>query len=130
MDGILLTSPTGEIFSANPAMCDMVHRSEEEICSLGRNGIVDTSDPRLALALEKRLRTGRFSGELTLLRKDGSKFPAEVSTVLFKDKKGADHTSMIIRDITERKRAEEELIKNEALLSTGRREPSVNILHH
>ena len=119
MDGILLTSPTGEIFSANPAMCNMVRRSEEEICLLGRNGVVDASDPRLAPALEKRLKTGRFSGELTLLHKDGSKFPAEVSTVLFKDKKGTDHTSMIIRDITERKRAEEELIKNEALLSTA-----------
>ena len=36
MDGILLTSPAGEIFSANPAACRMFNRSEEEICSLGR----------------------------------------------------------------------------------------------
>ena len=104
LDGILLTAPTGEIFSANPAVCKMLDRSEEEICLLGRDGVVDISDPRLDHALEERANTGRFSGELTLVRKDGSKFPAEVSTVIYKDRKGIDCTSMVIRDITERKR--------------------------
>ena len=119
MDGILLTSPAGEIFSANPAACKMFNRSEEEICLLGRKCIVDASDPRLAPALEDRAKTGRFSGELTLLRKDGTKFPAEVSTVLFKDKKGAGRSSMVIRDIAERKRAEEALRMSEAKLSNA-----------
>jgi PAS domain S-box-containing protein len=118
MDGILLTAPTGEIFSANPAACKMLNRSEEEICLLGRNSVVDVTDPRLADSLEERARTGRFSGELTLMRKDGSKFPAEVSSVIFKDKKGFDHTSMIIKDITERKRAEEVLRENENRMRT------------
>ena len=91
----------------------MFQRTEEELCSIGRKGIVDASDPRLAIALKERTRTGRFIGELTLLRKDGSKFSAEMSSVIFKGKKGNNHTSMIIRNITERKRAEEELRESE-----------------
>ncbi|HTX17452.1 MAG TPA: PAS domain S-box protein [Bacteroidota bacterium] len=106
MDGMLLTSPTGEIYSANPAACRMIRRSEKEIRAVGRSGIVDRDDPRLASALKERARTGRFNGELTLLRKGGEKFPAEVSSVLFRDSKGVEQTSMVIRDISERKHAE------------------------
>ena len=119
MDGILFTSAAGEILSANPAACRMFNRSEEEICSLGRKCIVDESDPRLANALDERTKTGKFSGELTLLRSDGTKFPAEVSAVLFKDKKGIGRSSMVIRDITERNRAEEALRMSEAKLSNA-----------
>jgi len=73
---------------------------------VGRAGIVDISDPRLPKAIEERARTGRFSGELIFLRRDGAKFPGEISSAIFKDANGKLKTSMIIRDITERKQAE------------------------
>jgi signal transduction histidine kinase len=63
----------------------------------------------LRAALDERERTGRFHGELTLLRRDGSKFLAELSSAVFRDQEGEVRTSMVIRDITERKRAEEAL---------------------
>ena len=110
-DGILLTAPDGSILAANPAACRMLQRSEEEICRAGRSGLVDTSDPRLAPALEERARTGEFTGELFMLRRDGTRFPAEVSSNVFTDKDGQLRTSMIIRDVTERRQAEEMLIK-------------------
>ena len=69
---------------------------------------MDITDARLPAALEQRTRTGRFKGELTLLRKDGTPFPGEVSTALFRSPDGMVKTSMIIRDITDRKRAEHE----------------------
>ncbi|MEN6312457.1 MAG: PAS domain S-box protein, partial [Acidobacteriota bacterium] len=109
LDAIFLTAPDGEIFYANRAACKMLGRTKEEICSLGRNGIIDTSDPRLSAALEERARTGRFGGELTYVRKDGSKFPGEVSSVIYRDKEGRQRTSMIVRDLTERKRTKEAL---------------------
>lgn len=109
IDAVLLTAPDGRILAANPAACSILGHSEEDICRLGREGIVDLTDPCLAPALEERARTGRFRGELRFVRSDGSVFPSEISTVIFTDQDRNLKTSMIIRDITERKRAEEEL---------------------
>ncbi len=108
-DAILLTSPDGRILSANPAACRLFGRSEEEIKTVGRNGVLDCTDPRLAAALEERSRTGKFTGELTYVRKDGLKFPGEISTAVFRDRKHEARTSMIVRDITERRQTEEAL---------------------
>jgi len=111
IDGILLTAPDGTILAANPAACRMFQRTEEEICQSGRSGLVDVSDPRLAVALEERARSGEYTSELFLLRKDGTHFPAEISSGLFKDSDSHFRTSMIIRDITERRQTEETLVK-------------------
>jgi PAS domain S-box-containing protein len=109
MDAILLTSPDGSIQSANPAACALFQRTEDEIIKTGRDGVVDTTDPRFSTALEERARTGRVKEELTLLRKDGIRFPGEISSSIFTDRTGQKRSSMIIRDITERKQAEEEI---------------------
>jgi PAS domain S-box-containing protein len=116
LDAVLLTAPDGRIFAANPAACRMFARSEAEIVRLGRNGIVDVADPRLAIALAEREHTGRFCGELTFIRGNGDRFPGEISTALFRDPNGELRTSMVIRDITERKRAESALRESEAIL--------------
>ena len=105
IDGVLLTAPDGRVFAANPEACRMLGRTEEELCAVGRAGVVDQSDPRLPVVLDERLRTGKFRNELTLVRKDGSRFPAEVSSGVFVDRDGDFRTSMVVRDITERKQA-------------------------
>lgn len=109
LDAILLTVPDGRILSANKAAEKMFMRSEEEICRLGRGGVIDISDPRLNVALEERERTGIFNGELTGVRADGTKFPIEISSSIFLDKQGNRKSSMIIRDISEKKKAEEKI---------------------
>jgi PAS domain S-box-containing protein len=113
LDGILLTAPDGSVLAANPAACRMFGYTEDEFRTLGRAAVVDPDDPRLAAALDERRRTGRFQGELTFVRKDGSRIPVEVSTRVFRDADGAERTSMFIRDATERKRAEEALAASE-----------------
>ncbi len=72
---------------------------------------MDINDPRLPVLVEERARTGKAYGELTMLRKDGSGFPVELSSSVFVDRHGEKKTSMVIRDITERKRAEEQILK-------------------
>jgi PAS domain S-box-containing protein len=111
MDAILLTSPDGSIHSANPAACTMFQRTEEEIIKLGRNALADINDPRLFSLIEERTRTGKAKGELNMIRKDGTRFPVELSASVFIDPGGAVLSSMIIRDITEQKNAEEQLLR-------------------
>ncbi len=106
-EGILLTEPGGGILAANSSACGMLGWTEQELRQIGREGLVDLSDPRLPFALEERRRLGKFKSELTLVRKDGTQFLAEVSSGVFKDKDGNLRTSMIVRDVTERKSAEE-----------------------
>lgn len=109
IDGVLITAPDGRVLGANPSACKMFQRTEQEILQVGRAGLVDTSDPRLAIALEERKRTGKFMGELTMLRKDGTKFIGEISTSVFFDRDGNAKTSMVIRDITQRILLEEQI---------------------
>ena len=109
MDAILLTVKDGRILTANAAACEIFKMTHFEICDSRRIDIVDNTDPRLQPLLEERNRTGRAKGELTFKRKDGSKFPGEITSVLFTDDYGNEKTSMTIRDITERIRAEDKL---------------------
>lgn len=108
LDGILLTSPDGRILDANPSACVIFGRTREEIIAAGREGLMDRSDPELARLIEVRKRTGKVHGELTARRCDGTVFPIEVSSVVFRDLEGNDRTCMILRDVSQRKRAEAE----------------------
>ncbi|HSP40492.1 MAG TPA: PAS domain S-box protein [Gillisia sp.] len=113
LDGILLTAPDGRIFAANASACQMFQRTEEEICEVGRSGVVDLCDPRAALAIKERDIIGKVLTEINMVRKDGSIFPASLSSAIFENAIGEKQTSTIIRDISETKRAEQELIKSE-----------------
>jgi PAS domain S-box-containing protein len=107
MDGLMLTAPDGRILDANPAACVIFGRSREEILQAGREGLIDTSDPRIAGLIAERQKTGKVHGELNARRKDGTLFPLEFSSMLFTTPEGEPRTCMIMRDISSRKKADE-----------------------
>lgn len=109
MDGILLTDPDGKILAANPAACNIFNIPEAELIKRNRDQLVDITDPNLTKLLDERAKKGKARGELIMLRKTGEPFTAEISSALFKDAEGAVKSSMIIRDITARKKAEKEI---------------------
>jgi PAS domain S-box-containing protein len=111
MDGILLTVTDGDILAANPAACAIFQMTEKEICRVGRLALVDTTEPRFAVGLKERKLTGKASTQITCIRKDGSKFPGELTSAVFKDGTGNPRTSIIIRDISARKEAEVEALR-------------------
>jgi PAS domain S-box-containing protein len=107
IDAILLATPEGNLLAANPEACRMFGRSQEELCALGRPAILDPEDPKLHALLAERERTGAFRGELSFKRKDGSRFPGEISSAFYVDRWGRKLASVTIRDVSERKRADE-----------------------
>jgi PAS domain S-box-containing protein len=121
LDGILLTAPNGAIFAANRAACEMLGRTEKEICEGGRTLTVDETDPRLPKILEERAHTGRFLGELNHRRKDGTIFPVEFSSTVFTSANGELRSNIILRDITERKKSEQALKDSEERLALAMR---------
>jgi PAS domain S-box-containing protein len=117
LDAVLLSSPDGSIEAANAAACEMFQMTQDELRQAGRSGIVDKSDPRLARFLEERAKAGSFRGELNFKRKDGTIFPGEISSGVFTGQGGVARTAMIIRDITERKQAEEAMRREAQILA-------------
>ncbi len=115
IDGIILTQVGGTVRSANPAICEMLGYTQDEIIEKKRWDIFDFSDPESQQ--NQSHEDGSFKGELFLLHKNGDRIPCEVSSVLFTDSQGRSYHSTIVRDITKQKQAEEELRNREMILS-------------
>jgi PAS domain S-box-containing protein len=113
ISGILITTPDGSVIAANPSAQKILDMTEEEIIRNGIDGIVDTSDTRFQMAMEKRARTGKFFGELNWKRKNGRTFPGEVSSVIYWSERGQAFASVIFIDISWWKEAEQILKDNE-----------------
>jgi len=114
-DAIVVTDPAGggKVLSVNAAACSMFGYTKEEFLQVDREAMIDASDGRLAITLDEREKAGRAQSELIYKRKDGTRFTGELTTAFFVDKSGNNRAVGIIRDITERKRMEEELRESE-----------------
>jgi PAS domain S-box-containing protein len=119
IDGVLITLPSGEIISGNPAVCKMLGYEEDEITEFKRSDILDIESASVKQMMEERNRSGVFLGEISMKHKDGHIIPTEITSINMKDAQGNTYHSNIIRDITEKKKIEEEqqsltqeLIKN------------------
>lgn len=118
-DGILLTWPRQYIIEANAAARDILGLPPGLSARMNSARVFDFDDPEMAAALEQRRRTGRFRGELTLKRLDGSTFRADVVSTLFRTPSGAERSWVVFRDITERLALEERLRRAHRMEAIG-----------
>ncbi len=110
MNGVMISALDGTILAANPAACAIFGLSEAALCQRKRRDLVDEQDPRVAALMLQRRQEGHAQGEITMRRGDGSTFDAEVSTVTYSDASGDTLSSVVVRDITDRRRAEAALV--------------------
>ena len=106
LDGVILSRRDGDVLAVNPAILTVLGYSEGELRRLALQDLVDPSDSRSIAAKDEQARAGRFQGELTMVRRDGSRFLAEVSFLEFKDELGRDLVTTVVRDLSARTRAE------------------------
>lgn len=120
-DAILLSDLESNIIMVNQQAISLYGATNEEEL-IGKNAfdfIIEEDHPRAKLNLKEILETGSIRNiQYLMIKKDGSVFPAELSAAAIFDKKNHP-TSLIgvIRDITERKRAEEKLRRQKEELS-------------
>ncbi len=102
--------------SANPAICAMLGYSAVE---LQRMSALDLAEKLEPATLEREFATMRATGRLlhekTLVTRDGRRIPTEINSRVFQSD-GRAMVMSIVRDVTERKRAEEALRQAQAEL--------------
>jgi PAS domain S-box-containing protein len=104
---------SGRIIDANETICKLLgYKSEEIIGTLAGSRVVKSQTNSFKKEFAKQKETGNFSGEFELRRKDGDVVPVEVRGSAF-----GDYLFAFARDITKRKKAEDELRKSEETLS-------------
>ena len=113
-DAFVIMEIEGTIVEVNPQACMMHGYSYEEMIALYVKDIIHAEYYHVFEQFKTDiLTTGYYYGESIDVRKDGSSFPVEVRGCVF-NFKGKKHLLAVIRDITERKQAEEAL-KSERL---------------
>lgn len=110
-DGIVLTSPAGEILDANPALCEITGYSCEELVGRQASSLYDaTTREKLVRTLQEK---GRVSDlELSLRRKDGEMRICLVSATLWTDNEGnAQAIQSVVRDVTEQRQLQRDILR-------------------
>ena len=108
-DGIHTYDFEGNFIDVNSKLCEMLGYTREEMLRLNVRDLLPAEDVLAAPIRFKELRAGEtLMAERSLRRKDGVLLQAEISGKMLED----DTLQAIIRDITERKRAEEALLES------------------
>lgn len=115
-DGLIIDAMDGRIVEANPAACKMNGYTYDEFLRLDPLAIIHPNDRYLYADFIDKVKAGEtFEAQAVNIRKDGTEFYVEVRGTQF-IYKGQPHVLGVVRDITERKRAEIALREQEALL--------------
>ncbi len=109
MSAIFFSMTDGSILEVNRAATEMFGYTEDEFRKIGRQGIFDQADPVFLKMLSERKKQGRVIGELVGIRKNGMRFPVEVSSSVFVDVDGKEYTCTVMNDITDRKKSEQDI---------------------
>ncbi len=119
IDAIIIFDTEGFIVETNPAAARLYGYEKGEMSGLSGRDIVNPDYHHIFDDFREQLKqSGRFHAESVDVRKDGSAFNVEVrgSSFIYMNKP---HLLAIVRDITERKRAEEEMHRRQKLESLG-----------
>ena len=108
-DGIFISDSQGKYLDVNSAGAEMLGYTREEILERSIPDVIASEESHRVAPETSRLASDAIRSEWRFRRKDGSFFPGEVSGKRLPDGR----LQAILRDMTERKRAEETLRESE-----------------
>ncbi len=123
-DAVFVYQPTGEngqgnFIEVNSNGCKLLECSREDLLTMSLRDFVDPADAAGIPDLIRQLRQRRQAVfELTLINRNGEKIAVEISDGLF-ELNGLPTVISTVRDIRDRRRTEEELLKIRKLESVG-----------
>jgi len=116
-DGIVIADPKSYYIDANPSICRMLGYTRKELVGLHASDIVAESEiQQIEPAISAIQARSDYHREWKFRRKDGSIFGAEVIATIMPD----GNLLGMIRDISERKHASEQIAEQAALLDKAR----------
>ncbi len=126
-DAIIVADPDGRITLCNQRTAELHgYQSPADLTGhfINREFVAPEDSEAAGSLWKETVKAGtQVSGELTLIRKDGSRFPAEVAGTAIIDEAGRPTSIIgIMRDITERKRYEQQIINQSRELAERNRE--------
>ncbi|MFZ2958207.1 MAG: PAS domain S-box protein [Candidatus Ozemobacteraceae bacterium] len=122
-DCFAMTTMSGKIVDVNKSYLDLLGYTEEEILAFKYQDLTPTHWHEMEEKIVETQILPRGYSDVyykEYIKKDGTVFPVELKTFLMRDAQGqAIGMWAIVRDITERQRAEEERLKIQKLQSVG-----------
>ena len=114
-NGIFITDAQGHYINVNPAACEMLRYSKEEVFSCSIPDILDLSSLNSGLICFKEVcEIGQSTGEFVFVRKDGTLIFLNISAVQL----GPDKIIAFCTDVTARKKAEQALASEKDTINT------------
>lgn len=115
-DGLLIRNLDGIVVEVNPAHCQMSGYTREEMIGQPITKFIHPDYHHVPVETRAAIQAGKaYCVEAMSLRKDGVAFPVEARGVAF-SYKGKPHLLAVVRDITERKQAEEAILRSQRRL--------------
>ena len=118
LDGVCVLGEDGRLRFVNQRLAEILGFSREELIRADFREFLDEESRSLLADREKqRQRGGELSPhfESRIVRKDGGMRVAEISARIIRDSEGQVSTIAILKDVTEKKKMEEELFRAEKL---------------
>ncbi|MCL7487343.1 MAG: response regulator [Desulfobulbaceae bacterium] len=118
-DGFVLIDEEGRVAEANPALCGMTGYSQDQITAMCFIDLIELPlFPEREDILARVRKTGSLTSQVNLKTQSGGIVAGEISAT-FAEMEHKGNYFCFIRDITERKKMEEELLKGQKLESLG-----------
>ena len=125
-DGIFIADPQGRYIDVNTAGAEMLGYTGEELLQLSIADVVTKDEiARIPSEVARFADGGTVRSDWKFLRKDGSVFPGEVCGKLLPDGR----LQGIVRDMTERKRAEEEMRRSEERFRVALKDSPITVFN-
>ena len=110
-DGVLISKDSGRIVDVNARAINQLQYDRHELSRLNVLDIIAGANEQLLQTICQNIEDNRFTLiDAYCIRKDKTTFPAEIATSRLILSKGG-HLCFFLRDVTKRKKAEEELIQ-------------------